>query len=1082
MLYGADANRLPLSRFKRIQAPGRWSILASLFISLGLIACWHLVQKHDAIIKGTYFFPLNLTNWFNLLSFAMGCAFLWIVVHNIYIASFGISLKSISLKDIEITPKVATEESILNRHLDEIIYFFQSTKYELVIFEDLDRFNNADIFVTLREINSLINANSDVTRPVRFLYALRDDMFLNTDRTKFFEFIIPVIPIINSSNSIDKMIEQGRRISIDTRLNPQFLKEVSRYLSDLRLIQNIFNEYAIYNLNLETDGETILDANKLLSVLIYKNVFPSDFENLHRGQGDLAEVLHSHDRCIATSEARCKTEISRLEKLIDQSEKQLPNDLTELRKIYAMSLIENIPEAYNYIGTDYNNLIPFSQLAKHEQIEQFLTSTQLVIRGNNAGQTRLSTSSLPSISNSAATYQQRKADIERKTAAFREETLKSTRDLRAKMTTLRMMKFNEVIRENPDEVDALFDRFGEGAELARFLVLEGYLDDTYYQYTSLFHSGRLSPSDNKFLIRIRAFNNPEPDFQIDNPKEVITAMRGEDFSRNYVLNVKIVDCLLSAPTIYAAQIRSLYKFITINFKHCEAFFSAYYARGTAVSALILGLTKTWPGFVQAALGSSANLTHIARLLSHLPSAQLKELSGKDPAISTFVSSALPDILALGIDFPPEQLQLLGIEATDLSAIEAHSGIIRTLFEGGLYKLSIDNLNFIFRSVLDIETGDRLAEQNYTLALETGSAPLLAKLDNYFEEYLEDVLLQLPGNRSESVSAIQRIMSRDDVEFEPVVEFLKKQTTSQPALDQVPESFHATLFEIGKIEASWANCLSFRASESFDGGILTEFLNRDATVAMLGQNTVPDGAAALPLRSFIIENNELRDNAYATYVRALPKNFNLFPKGLSSEKTTILVDLERINFSPANLAHLRDDVPLGVKFVKNNIRQFFEAENECELDDDFREKLLEAEITDEDRLRLLRSMNLDLFASSPPRAAIVGKILARTGVAVENLGVDAARAIIVNSRPRDTQISLFNMVHRKFDDHQVRELLQSLPDPLPDIKPGFSIPRMKSNQVNLEFVKWLKARGFISSWSQGSFFDDDIRMNMFRNRK
>ena len=39
-------------------------------------------------------------------------------------------------------------------------------------------------------------------------------MFVNTDRTKFFEFIIPVIPIINSSNSIDKVLEQGQRLEI----------------------------------------------------------------------------------------------------------------------------------------------------------------------------------------------------------------------------------------------------------------------------------------------------------------------------------------------------------------------------------------------------------------------------------------------------------------------------------------------------------------------------------------------------------------------------------------------------------------------------------------------------------------------------------------------------------------------------------------------------------------------------------------------------------------------------------------------------------------------------------------------------
>jgi hypothetical protein len=62
MLYGADARRLPLSRFKRIQSPGRWSMLASLSMIIGVVACWHLFQKRDAIMTGDYFSPFDTTN------------------------------------------------------------------------------------------------------------------------------------------------------------------------------------------------------------------------------------------------------------------------------------------------------------------------------------------------------------------------------------------------------------------------------------------------------------------------------------------------------------------------------------------------------------------------------------------------------------------------------------------------------------------------------------------------------------------------------------------------------------------------------------------------------------------------------------------------------------------------------------------------------------------------------------------------------------------------------------------------------------------------------------------------------------
>ncbi|MGW6780958.1 YobI family P-loop NTPase [Brucella pseudogrignonensis] len=175
------------------------------------------------------------------------------------------------------------------------MYFFQSTDYEIVIIEDLDRFENPDVFVTLREINGLINANKAIKRRVRFLYALRDDIFANTDRTKFFEFIVPIVPIINHSNSIDKVLEQGERIDLHKRLNKQFIREVSRYLTDLRLIRNIFNEYVVYSVNLKADGEGLLDPNKLLAVLIYKNVIPKDFAALHRQEGVLSGVLARYE-------------------------------------------------------------------------------------------------------------------------------------------------------------------------------------------------------------------------------------------------------------------------------------------------------------------------------------------------------------------------------------------------------------------------------------------------------------------------------------------------------------------------------------------------------------------------------------------------------------------------------------------------------------------------------------------------------------------------------------------------------------------------------------------------------------------
>ncbi len=1078
MLYGADANKLPLSRFKRIQAPGKGAILVSLFIVLGALACWHLLQQHAQIQAGNFFLPLDLSNWFNLLSVVLGGSFIWVTAHRFYVASFGVSLKSISLKDIEITPEAATEESILNRHLDEIMYFFQSTDYDLVIFEDLDRFENAEIFVTLREINSLVNANIGVNRKIRFLYALRDNIFVNADRTKFFEFIIPVIPIINSSNSIDKMLEQGTRLSLDTRLDGQFLREVSRYLSDLRLIQNVFNEYAVYVANLETDGENVLDANKLLAILIYKNVCPSDFEDLHRGKGRLAQILERHDEFVANAEGECKAEISDLEEEIDIAERQLPSNLQELKRIYAMALIEKLPGSTTHVGLNQQALIDLPALAAHEQFDQIVEASQLSYTYQNNYRQTLNISGFQVEVDPIATYAQRKAQIEKKSSKFKDNAAKMIREARARMSTLRVAKFNELIRLNAAGMDDLFEGFGDNAELARFLVYGGFLDDTYYQYTSLFHSGRLSPSDNKYLIQIRAFINPEPDFQIDNPKEVIAAMRDEDFGQSYVLNVKIADCLLSEPSAYATQTEKLFEFIASNLEQSEAFLTAYYARGVAVSALVAGLVKAWAGFVPAAMSNALNLKHIAHIIAHLPTNDLTALPNKYPDLPTFVSANLQQILAQQIEFEPSRLKLLRIEVTDLSSIDGYPGIARLLFDENLYQLSVENIDFILQSILGVEEPS-LHKRHYTSMLKVGNDKLIAKIEQSFADYLDQVLLHLPENREESVPAILAVIDRDELDIDSLIAFLKMQSALIPRLEQVPARLHTALFELEKIEPSWENCLAFLSSQTYDPEILSSYLNYDKTVASLSQLPIPDGEQALSLRKFLIENDGLDDGAYASYVRALPKPFQKFPEGLGWEKVQTLIEEKKVSFSSANLAFLSEYDDLPIPFVEKNIDRYLEIESECAPDDEFREKLLDSSIRDDLKLRIAKAMDLASLAGLPSRAAKVGQILVRTGSDVGEFGADAAVTIIVSSRPINVQIALLNKFQQKLDNQQVITILASLPEPFSDIKPGWGTPRIESTDVNLAFVAWLKSRRFISSWSRGGLFDDDIRINLFR---
>ena len=78
-------------------------------------------------------------------------------------------------------------------------------------------------------------------------------MFANKDRTKFFDFIIPVVPIINRANALDKMRERLKDEQFADKIEQRFLREVALHIDDMRLMNNIFNEFTIYNAKLGSE-------------------------------------------------------------------------------------------------------------------------------------------------------------------------------------------------------------------------------------------------------------------------------------------------------------------------------------------------------------------------------------------------------------------------------------------------------------------------------------------------------------------------------------------------------------------------------------------------------------------------------------------------------------------------------------------------------------------------------------------------------------------------------------------------------------------------------------------------------------
>lgn len=247
----------------------------------------------------------KLKNYFLYLSLFVISVFLYKICR---IISNGISRIKITIggNQIELENSNKDKNSLFDKYLSEMVFIFTRVKTLGVVFEDIDRFNRVDIFERLRTLNIIINNKRPKNKPIKFVYLIRDDLFSSEDRVKFFDLIVPVIPYTHSSNSLTIFKDHSGFKEVIEEVDEVFLERISIYLDDPRIINNLLNEYLVYRQRFfcsrlltygvsKTDETKIpsfnKDSNKLLAIIVYKNIFPTDFAKLLKGEGFVFKVL-----------------------------------------------------------------------------------------------------------------------------------------------------------------------------------------------------------------------------------------------------------------------------------------------------------------------------------------------------------------------------------------------------------------------------------------------------------------------------------------------------------------------------------------------------------------------------------------------------------------------------------------------------------------------------------------------------------------------------------------------------------------------------------------------------------------------
>lgn len=193
LFYKVEPGKIPQSRYRKIHKikflPVLVGVLA-VMIFTAILSDIFVPEKFSTFVETvSNFLSRKKLSHINTYFFI---GMLFAVTSGIIAYLYCTVISRFRIKEVKLpsdtTIQIGREESdsVFNKNLDEIMYFFEATGYRIVFFEDLDRLDNPKIFVHLRELNNLLNNDDAIKgKPIVFVYAVRDDIFSKEDRTKF---------------------------------------------------------------------------------------------------------------------------------------------------------------------------------------------------------------------------------------------------------------------------------------------------------------------------------------------------------------------------------------------------------------------------------------------------------------------------------------------------------------------------------------------------------------------------------------------------------------------------------------------------------------------------------------------------------------------------------------------------------------------------------------------------------------------------------------------------------------------------------------------------------------------------------
>lgn len=796
ILYKSSQKRTPQSKYRRIP---HYSIKKALFYAVySVILIWSVVIlwkpkwvdslgiKNPFVFDKTQEFFTKLSEWQNTLALAIiVLAIIFVLVHVIRRSSkFGI--RSIKYKDIAFD--VAEDNLDFNKLLEELLYFIKAGNYDYVIFEDLDRIEKPkELFLKFREINLLLNESEYYQsnhKRIVFVYAIRDDVFQEEERTKFFDYIIPVIPVVDHFNASDYLLK-NYKAELD-EIEDKDIMTLGLYITGIRQLQNIMNEYGVYKRILLRKP---LSQKKLLAMTIYKNLYPQDYSLAHSKQGCLYGIFENKEEF-----SHLLTEAD--EKILEDVKKQIKETRDEVVKqrkvltVWAQKKEENIIALIiNEERHSLDEVIERDDL--YHQVETNAVEGYIVEEDGNEYRKKW-TFTFNVIVNEVdedGTYGDTMEELDNRLYNLVSTQNKVQRRIQT-VTNYALRKIILTVNDSKKTLavaKSICSDDANKASVLHSLVRNGYIDDDYKAYFSFTYPGSMTSVDFEFVHSVLQGVTSDYFVELQSFGQILESLHTDNFSHESILNFSLLKYLLAHKDevrldLFVKTARNNPSFIVSAYLHediNEEFFKRVF--------------KGWNHCVREILKISYELeqkTMMVLFWREAPQGLMLDESEKEYLNGMY--SAVCDNLSTikqkaAIQITKDyNLKFERIRKSD----EANKDLYDYILDHSNFSINAENLFVIY--------GEDFNTSSYTQVMNGRKS-----VYKYINDNIVSFMTLVPeSDTHETPEALVEILNNKLIDRKIVKNLLRKQENKLDDLSKVNADAYGLLFEIDKIVPTW----------------------------------------------------------------------------------------------------------------------------------------------------------------------------------------------------------------------------------------------------------------------------------------